>query len=145
MFSSSIFENCLRNANKGICSSRKCSTCRKNAFLQCFYHHVLKIALEKQIMSYVAFTNVQHAEERVFALFSSSTFQLYSRNANIGICSSRKCSTCRKNAFLLCFHRQFLKTALQTQIKAYAVVASVQHAEETRFCSVFIINFWNLL
>ena len=50
-----------------------------------------------------------------------------------------------ENAILHCFHPQFLKFALETQIKAYAVVASVQHGEKTRFCSVFIINFWKLL
>ena len=46
-----------------------------------------------------------------------------------------------KNAFLHCFHHQFSKFALETQIKAYVVVASVEHAEKSRFCSVFIINF----
>ena len=46
-----------------------------------------------------------------------------------------------KNAFLHCFHHQLLKSTLETQIKAYAVVASVQHAEKTRFCTVIIINF----
>ena len=42
---------------------------------------------------------------------------------------------------LRCFHHHFFKTALEKQIKSYAVVASVQHAKNTRFCSVFIINF----
>ena len=150
----------------------------KNVFLQCFYHPFLKTALETQIKANATFLNVQHAEKHVFALFSSSIFEICTRNANKGICRSRKCSTCRKNAFLQCFHHQFLKFAQETQIKAYAavanvqhaekrvfalfsssifeicsrnakkpnaVVASVQHAEKTRFCTVFIINFWNLL
>ena len=34
-----------------------------------------------------------------------------------------------KNAFLQCFHHQVLKSTLETQIKAYAVVANAQHAE----------------
>ena len=145
LFSSAVFEICSRHANKCNCSSRKCSTRRKNAFLQCFHHQFLKFALETQIKAYAAVSNVQHAEKHVFALFSSSIFEICSRNANIGICSSRKCSTCWKNAFLHCFHYQFLKFALETQIKAYAVVASFKHAEKTRFRTVFIINFWKLL
>ena len=108
VFSSSIFEICSRNANIGICSIRKCSTCPKNAILHCFHHQF---------------------------------FEICSRNVNKGICSNRKCSTCRKNAFLYCFHHQLSKIALETQIKAYAVLANVQHPKKTRFCSVFIINF----
>ena len=46
-----------------------------------------------------------------------------------------------KNALMHCFHHKFLKFALETQIKAYVMVASVEHAEKTRFCSVFIIIF----
>ena len=34
------------------------------------------------------------------------------------------------NAFLQCFHHQVLKSTLETQIKAYAVFANVQHAEK---------------
>ena len=111
--------------------------------MRCFHHQFLKFALETQIKAYSVFANVQHAEKCVFALFSTSIFEICSRKANMAICSSRKCSTCRKNVFLHCFHFQFLKTALETQIKAYAVVASVQHAEKTRFCTVFMIYFRN--
>ena len=74
-------------------------------------------------------------KKRVFALLSSSIFKNCFRNANKGIRNIRNCSTCRKNAYLQCFHHQFLKTASETQIKAYAVVAIVQHVEKTRFCS----------
>ena len=114
LFSSSSFEICSRNAIIGICVSRKCSTCRKYAYLQCFHHPFLKTALETQIKAYAVVAKVQDAEKRVFALFSSSIFEICSRNANIGICSSRQCSTCRKYAFLQCFHPPFLKTALKT-------------------------------
>ena len=107
VISSSTFENCFSYANKGICSIRKCSRCRKNVFLHCFHHHLLKYALETQIMAYAAFANAQHAEKRVFAVISSWIFENCFKNANIGIRSSRKCSTCRKNAFLRCFHLQF--------------------------------------
>ena len=139
LFSSSIFEICSRNANKGICSSSNCSTCWKNAFLQCFHYQFSKTSLETRIKAFAAVANVQHAEKRVFALFSSSTlkslletqikayavvanaqhagkrvvalisssiFEICSRNANKGTCSSRKCSTWRKNAFLHRFHYQ---------------------------------------
>ena len=104
VFSSSIFEICSRNAEKGICSSRKCSTCRKNAFLHCFHHQFLKTAVETQINAYAAVANVQLGEKSVFPLFYSSIYEIHSRNANKGICSSRKCSTRRRNAFLQCFH-----------------------------------------
>ena len=103
LISSSIFENFFRNANKGICSSRKCSTQRKNAFLQCFHHQFLKTALETQIKAYAVVANVQHDEKRVFALFSRSIFENSLRNANKGICGSRKCSTCRKTRLCTVF------------------------------------------
>ena len=99
LFSSSIFKICSKNAIIGICRSRKCSTCQKYTFLQCFHHQFLKSALETQIKAYAAVANVQHAEKRVFALFLSSTFEIISRNSNNGVCSIRKCSTCRKTLF----------------------------------------------
>ena len=40
------------------------------------------------------------------------------------------------NAIWLCFHDQRLKSALETQIKAYAEVANIQHAEK-RYLAVF--------
>ena len=55
--------------------------------LQCFHYQLLKPALETQIMAYAASANVQPAEKRVFALFLLSTLEIYSRNANKGICS----------------------------------------------------------
>ena len=66
----------------------------KNAFLECFHHQVLKSTLETQIKAYAAVANEKHAEKRVFAVFSSSCFEIYSRNANKGIRSIRKYSTC---------------------------------------------------
>ena len=75
----------------------------KNKFLQCFLHQVLKSTLETQIKAYAAVANVKHAEKRVFAVFSSSSFEIYSRNANTGISSIRKCSTCRKTRFCTVF------------------------------------------
>ena len=147
----------------------------KNEFLRCFHHQFLKTALETQIKAYAVVAYAQHAEKRVFALFSSSIFEICSRNANKAICSRRKCSTCRKNAFLQCFqdqflgaatetqlqrsqlfnmhinaflqcfHHKFLKTASETQIKAYADFANVKNAEKTRFSTVFIIYFRKLL
>ena len=54
----------------------------KNAFLQCFHHQLLKSTPETQKKAYAVFTNTQHAEIRVFALFSSSTLEIYSRDAN---------------------------------------------------------------
>ena len=162
LFSSWCFEIYSRNANEGICIFRKCSTCRKNAFLRWFHNQFLKnasetqikayavvanvqhaekrvfaqfsssifeTASESQIMAYAAFAKVQHAEKRVFTRFSSSIFENCFRNANIGICSSR----IPKNAFLHCFRHQFLKSSLETQIKAYAVFANVQHAEKRVF------------
>ena len=129
------------NANKGICSSRKCSTCRKNGFLHRFHDQFLKTASETQIKANAVFANaqhaekarfcsdftmkfsktalkthikafavianVQHAEKRVFALFSSSTFEIFSRNANIGINSIRTYSTCRKTRFCSDFIMNF--------------------------------------
>ena len=115
----------------------------KNAFLRCFHHQFLKFALETQIKAYAAVATVQHAEKRVFALVSSSTFEIHSRNAKKGICSTRKCSTCQKKAFLRCFHHQFLKFDLETQIKAYAAVASVQHAEKRVFALFSLSTFEN--
>ena len=106
----------------------------KNAFFHCFIHQLLKSTLETQIKAYAAvFANVHHAEKRVFPLFSSSIFEICSRNANKGIFSIRKCSTCRKNAFLHFFYHQFSITALETQIQAYAAVANVHHAEKRVF------------
>ena len=71
----------------------------KNAFLQCFRNNVLKTALETQIKAYAVIENVKHAEKRNLASFSLTTFEISSRNVNIGICSSRKRSTCRKTRF----------------------------------------------
>ena len=113
----------------------------KNAFLHCFHYQFLKFALEKQIRSYAVVASVQHAEKRVFALFSSSIFENCFRNANKGICSGRKWSTCRKNAFLQCLHNQFLKTALETRIKAFAAVANVHHAEKSVFSLFYSSTF----
>ena len=95
----SIFEICSRNANKGICSIRKCSTCRKNAFLHCFHHQFLKTSLETQIKAYAVIVNVKHAEKRNLASFSLTNFEISSRNVNKRKCSSRKRSTCRKTRF----------------------------------------------
>ena len=44
----------------------------KNAFLHCFHHQLFKSVLETQIKAYAAVANAQHAEKRVFAVFSSS-------------------------------------------------------------------------
>ena len=71
----------------------------KNAIWQCFHNQLSKSTLETRINAYAAVANVPHAEKRVYALFSSSTFEIYSRNSNIAIRSIRKCSTCRKTLF----------------------------------------------
>ena len=107
LFSSSPFKICFRNANNGICSFRKCSTFRKTRFPQCSHHQVLNSALETQIKAYVVFANVQCAEKRYLTLISSSTFENCFRNANNGICSIRKCSTCRKTLFDCDFNINF--------------------------------------
>ena len=71
----------------------------KYAIWQCFHHQLLKSALETQIKAYAVVANVQLAKKLYLAVFSSSTFEINSRNAYIGICISRKCSTCRKTHF----------------------------------------------
>ena len=54
----------------------------KNAICLSFHHQLFKTALERQIKAYAVVANAQHAEKRVFALFSSSIFEICSRNAN---------------------------------------------------------------
>ena len=54
---------------------------QKNSFLHFFHHQFSETALETQIKAYAAFANVQHTEKRVFALFSSPTFENCLRNA----------------------------------------------------------------
>ena len=115
----------------------------KNAFWLWFHHQLMKTALQTQIMVYAAFANAQHAENRVFALFSSWSFEICSRKANTGICSIRKCSTCRENVFLNCFYNHPLKSALETQVKAYAAVANVQHAEKRYLTVISTSTFEN--
>ena len=70
-----------------------------NAIWQSFQLYFLKSALETQMKAYAAFAYVQHAEKHYLAVFSNSTFKIYSKKANIGICSIRICSTCRKTLF----------------------------------------------
>ena len=50
----------------------------KNAIWLCFHHQLLKSALETQIKAYAAFAKVHHTEKRYLALFSSSTFEIFS-------------------------------------------------------------------
>ena len=54
----------------------------KKAIWLCFHHQLFKSTLETQIKAYAEFANVQHAEKRYLIVFSSSTFEIYSRNAN---------------------------------------------------------------
>ena len=80
---------------------------QKGAFLQCFRHQVLKSTLETRLKAYAPFANSQHAEKRYLTVISSSTFENCFSYSNNGVCSIRKCSTCRKTLFDCDFNINF--------------------------------------
>ena len=63
----------------------------KHAIWLCFHNELLTSTLETQIKANEAFANAQHAEKRVFALFSPFSYEICSRNANKGTCSCHEC------------------------------------------------------
>ena len=79
----------------------------ENAIWLCFHHQHLKSTLETQVKAYAALANVKHAEKRYLAVFSYIIFEIFSRNANEGICSICICSTCRKTTFGSVFKLNF--------------------------------------
>ena len=137
VFSSSTFEIYSKNANEGISSICKCSTAQNKLFGSVFKVNLRNLLQKKKAYAVVA--NIQLPKKHYLDVFSNLAYEIYSKKANKGICSCIKFPTSptkiSKMLFVV-FSSQILKSTLETQIKACAVVANVQHAEK-RHLAVF--------
>ena len=109
----------------------------KNTIWLCVQNQLTKSSLETQITANAVVANVQLPKKILyFAVFMKTTYEIFSRNANNGICSSCKCSTSPRTPFSSVFKLNIVKSALETRLKAYTVVANVQHSKK-RYLAVF--------
>ena len=112
----------------------------KNAFLQCFHDNIWKPTYETQIKAYAAVANAQHAEKRVFAVFSSSAFEIYSRNANKAYAVFANVQHAEKRVFAL-FSSSTFEIYSRDAKKGIRSIRRYSTCRKTRFCTVFITNF----
>ena len=112
----------------------------KNAIWLCFHHQLSKSALETQIKAYAVFANDQHTEKRYLTRFSSSTFEIYSRNAKWRHMLYSQLFNIPKNAIRQYLQFQLSKSSLETQIKPCAIIANVQ-LKKTIIGSVLKVKF----
>ena len=98
-FKSQIWGMYSSNANKGICSRRKCSTSTKTQFAISMSNlEVYSKNANKRLCSY---RKCSTSKKHNLAI-SMSNLEVYSKNANKHQCSYRKCSTSKKH-FLAVF------------------------------------------
>ena len=71
----------------------------KNAIWQCFQSQLMTSSLQTRLKAFAEVENVQLRKKRYLALFSESTYEIYSRNAFKGICRSRNCLSSPKTLF----------------------------------------------
>ena len=115
-----------------------------NAFWKCFHNQLLKYTLGLQVKAYAAFANVQHAEKRYLAVFSSLTLEIYPRNANKDMCSICKCSTRRKTLFEV-FPSLTFEIYSRNEYKGIYSILKCSTCRKMLFGCVCITNFRNLL